>query len=121
VQDVLTAAAFLRARRDMTGSVKLCGLGGGGLWALLAAAVDSGISGVAADMDAFPLDDDAEWVKDNYIPCIRSVGDVRTAAAMIAPRPAALWNVTGADGLGKYGAKVTPGAADAAALAEALR
>lgn len=121
VQDVLTAAAFLRARRDLTGRIEVCGLGGGGLWCLLAAAVDPGIGGMAADMDAFPLDDDTAWAKDNYIPCIRSVGDVRTAVAMIAPRPATLWNVNGADGLGKYGAKVTSGAADAAALAEALR
>jgi hypothetical protein len=121
VQDVLTAAAFLRARRDMTGRIDVCGLGGGGVWGLLAAAVDPGIGGVAADLDAFPLDDDAAWATDSYIPCIRSVGDVRTAAAMIAPRPAVLWNVNGADGIGRYGATVTPGAADAAALAEALR
>ncbi len=121
VQDVLTAAAFLRGRRDLTGRIGLCGLGGGGLWSLLAAAVDPGIGGVAADLDAFPLDDDTAWAKDNYIPCIRSVGDVRTAAAMIAPRPAALWNVSGAEGIGRYGAAVTPGAADTAALAEALR
>jgi dienelactone hydrolase len=121
VQDVLTAAAFLRGRRDLTGRIEVCGLGGGGVWGLLAAAVDPGIGGVAADMDAFPLDDDAAWAADNYIPCIRSVGDVRTAAAMIAPRPAALWNVNGADGIARYGASVTPGTADAAALAEALR
>jgi hypothetical protein len=121
VQDVLTSAAFLRARRDLTGRIEVCGLGGGGLWSLLAAAVDPGIGGVVADLDAFPLDDDTAWAKDNYIPCIRSVGDVRTAAAMIAPRPAALWNVNGADGIGKYGATVAAGAADAAALAEALR
>jgi hypothetical protein len=120
VQDVLTSAAFLRARRDLTGNVKVCGLYGGGLWCLLAAAVDPGIGAVAADMDAFPLDDDAAWVKDNYLPCIRSVGDVRTAAAMIAPRSVALWNVNGAD-LGKYGAAVAAGPALPTALVEALR
>ncbi len=121
VQDVLTAAAFLRARRDLTGRIDVCGVDGGGIWSLLAAAVDPGIRSVAADLDAFPLDDDTAWAKYNYIPCIRSVGDVRTAAAMIAPRPVKLWNVNGAEGIGRYGAAVTPGAADTAALAEALR
>ena len=121
VQDVLTAAAFLRARRDLTGRIGACGLAGGGLWTLLAAAVDPGIAAVAADLDAFPIDDDAAWAKDNYIPCIRSVGDVRTAAAMLAPRPAKLWNVNGADGIARYGAAVTAGPADDLALAEALR
>lgn len=121
VQDVLTAAAFLRARRDLTGRIEVCGLGGGGVWCLFAAAVDPGIGGVAADLDDFPLDDDTAWAKENYIPCIRSVGDVRTATAMIAPRPAVLWNVNGADGINRYGAALTPGTADPAALAEALR
>ncbi len=110
VQDVLTAAAFLRARRDMTGRIELAGLGGAGVACLLAAAVDPGIAAVAADLENFPLDDDDAWVRDNYIPCIRSVGDARTAAAMIAPRPLTLWNVNGAEGIGRYGAKLLSGA-----------
>ena len=35
--------------------------------------------------------DDGDWVDSYYVPCIRSIGDVNAAAALIAPRP--LWVV----------------------------
>ena len=94
IQDVVTAAEWLRSRRDMTGKVGVAGFGEGGVWSLFAAAIDPAIGTVVADAKGFNPDDDAAWVKSFYIPCIRSVGDVATAAALIAPRPLLIMNAT---------------------------
>lgn len=87
VQDVLTAAAYLRSRRDLTGTVDVAGLGQGGMWCLFASAIDPGIRKTVVDANGFDVANDQAWVDTYYIPCIRSVGDVTTAAACIAPRP----------------------------------
>ncbi len=93
VQDVLTAVAFVKARRDLTGRIGVVGLGDGGMWSLFAAAVSKDIAWVTADMNQFDLSDDAAWVERFYIPSIRSLGDVATAVALIAPRPLSLVNI----------------------------
>lgn len=85
IQDILTAAAFLRARRDMTGAVNVAGFGEAGLWCLFASALDGRFPSTLVDLNGFPVNNDEAWVKTCYIPCIRSIGDVRTAAAFIAP------------------------------------
>lgn len=85
-QDVLTAAAFLRARRDLTGAIELAGIEDGGVWALLAAAIDPGITKTVADINYFDPNDDAAWVERFYVPCIRAVGDLSTAVALVAAR-----------------------------------
>lgn len=87
VQDILTAAAFLRARRDVSGKVDLVGLGDAGLWCLFAGALDDHVGRVVVDANRFDNGNDREWVHRFYVPCIRSIGDVVTAAAMISPRP----------------------------------
>ncbi|HPS01046.1 MAG TPA: phosphoribosylamine--glycine ligase, partial [Candidatus Sumerlaeota bacterium] len=87
VQDILTAAAWLRTRRDLSGDIDLVGLGKGGVWSLFAAAIDGGFAKLVVDAAGFNPDDDTAWVKDYYVPCIRSVGDVDTAAVLIAHHP----------------------------------
>jgi len=44
VQDILTAIAFLRSRRDLSGDIDLVGTGRAGALALLAAAIDGGVT-----------------------------------------------------------------------------
>jgi hypothetical protein len=94
IQDIITAAEWLRSRRDMTGKVGVAGFGEAGIWSLFAAAIDPAIGPVVVDAKGFNPDDDEAWVKLFYIPCIRSVGDMATAAALIAPRPLLIMNAT---------------------------
>jgi len=89
VQDVLTAASWLRNRRDATGTVDLVGLGDAGMWCLFAAALDSDIRRTWIEANQFDTADDAAWVEKCYVPSLRAIGDITTAAAMVAPRP--LW------------------------------
>lgn len=86
VQDVLTATAFLQARRDLSGTVHLIGLGDGGVWCLFASASDLSVGATVADLSGFDAEDDQAWVDRFYIPCIRAVGDVRTAAVLAGNR-----------------------------------
>jgi dienelactone hydrolase len=103
VQDIVTAGAFLRARRDLSDNISVAGLGDAGIWALFASAVDGSFSSTYADFNGFDADSNAEWVEKHYTPCIRSIGDVKTAAALIAPAPL---YVAGSDdaGLTAFGA-----------------
>jgi hypothetical protein len=74
VQDVLTAIAFLRSRRDVLDQVTLYGKGNAGLWATLA----SGIDGRA------PVAVDELWdARESYIPGFTSVGGMRTALTLL--------------------------------------
>lgn len=121
VQDVLTATAFLRARRDMTGRVNVAGLAEAGLWCVFASAIDGQIPVTVADLNQFPLDDDSAWVKTYYIPCIRSVGDIKTAVAMIEPdRRLVLMNPAPKTAAWD-GVTFTSGLLDTTALVDALK
>ncbi|HPO14014.1 MAG TPA: acetylxylan esterase [Candidatus Hydrogenedentes bacterium] len=119
IQDVLTALAFLRARRDMTGQINLIGLQEGGMWCLFASAIDGQVPITVVDLNAFPVDNDEAWEKEYYIPCIRSIGDVRTSAALIAPRSLLVMNASDA----KYfpWARIEEGMLDNAALMAAVK
>lgn len=103
VHDVLAALEYARSlvqgRKDA--AVYLAGLEKGGLWCLLAAAVDGAVPKTLADAYRFNNSDDQAWVRDYYVPCLRSIGDVVTAAALIAPRT--LW-VTNTGGVFDAGA-----------------
>ena len=103
IQDVLTALAYLRSRRDLTDDVDLVGLEKGGIWCLFAAALDGQLRSTIVDANRFDKDDDEAWVKEYYMPCIRSVGDVDTAAALIAPGRLTVFNAgtSFADGIGE--------------------
>lgn len=96
IQDVMTALAFLRARRDLTGRIDLVGIGDGGVWCLFASAMDGDVARTVVDLNGFDPEDDEAWVERFYIPCIRSIGDVRTAAALIAPRALSVFRAEGA-------------------------
>lgn len=85
IQDILTALAFVRSRRDMTGAVSLTGLEDAGIWTMFAGAIDGRVDQVVADANRFDASNDEEWAKRHYMPSIRSVGDVATAAALLAP------------------------------------
>lgn len=87
VQDVITAVAFLRARRDLSDAVSVAGLNGAGVWAMFACAVDGAVETAVADLSGFDPNSDEAWAAQYYVPCIRSIGDVKTAAALIAPAP----------------------------------
>jgi len=94
IQDVLTALAYLRSRRDLTGTIDLVGLEQAGLWGLFAGAIDEGVRNTVIDANGFDPDDDEAWIETYYTPCIRAVGDVDTAAAMIAPRRLVVCNAS---------------------------
>ena len=85
VQDILTAAAYLRARRAVS-RVSLAGAGAAGLWALFAGAMDAEIRAVAVDANEFENADDRQWVAEFPVPSIRRVGDLATAAVLLRPR-----------------------------------
>ena len=92
IQDVVTSLAYLRSRRDLTGIVDLVGLGDGGMWCLFAGALDGQTRNTLIDGNQFNVDDDDAWADKFYTPCIRSIGDVATAAALIAPRRLVVFN-----------------------------
>lgn len=93
VQDLLTASAYLRGRLDCSGNVSMVGLTDAGIWALFAGALDPLVNAVWVDFNGFDREDDAAWAQRYYVPGIRAIGDVVTAAALIAPRTLRLANV----------------------------
>lgn len=85
IQDVLTAIAWLHSRRDLNDRIDLVGLGAAGMWTAFAAALqEDGVGTVLADLDHFPVQDDQAWVTRYYMPCIRAIGDLMAAAAVVA-------------------------------------
>jgi hypothetical protein len=101
VQDLLTAKAFVALRRDLTGPVDVVGVGEAGLPVLFAGAADDGFGRVVVDAGGFNPHDDDMWVKRFYVPSIRALGDVATAAFLMEGgdliicnvRPEAPWPV----------------------------
>ena len=127
IQDVLTALTYLRFRRDLTERVDLIGIEEGGLWALFGGAVDGKTHTNIIDANQFDPDNDQAWVDSYYAPCIRSVGDVDTAFALLAPRRLVLFNTppTFSDGLENAYSRSAPDAEytatpDALSAAEVL-
>ncbi|MFP4056230.1 MAG: alpha/beta hydrolase family protein [Candidatus Brocadiia bacterium] len=92
VQDILTALAYLEGRRDVR-AVSLVGLGEAGAWCLLAAPFAPAGTRVVADLAGLTGDEDPRWADDLFTPCILKAGDLRTAAALAAPRPLFLHNL----------------------------
>ncbi len=94
IQDILTALAFLRSRRDLTGRTQLVGLGTAGVWCAFAAALDDSVANTVIDANHFDIEDDRAWLDTYNLPCIRSTGDIHTAAAMVAPRSLTLFHAS---------------------------
>ncbi|MBI2423377.1 MAG: acetylxylan esterase [Candidatus Hydrogenedentes bacterium] len=116
VQDILTAVSFLKSRRDLNGAIDVVGLGDAGLWAVFAAGADPRIERTVADLNGFNRLDDAQWVEKAYVPCIRSVGDVNTAAALTVPRKLVIANRSPEDTTPYLGATLHPGPLDGVAV-----
>lgn len=91
VQDILTAAAFLRDHAG-TSQIRIVGLGRAGLWVLLASALDPAIQSVAADLNQFDPTDDQQYVERLYIPGLRRAGDFRAVAVLLSDRDLLLHN-----------------------------
>lgn len=89
VQDIVTAMAFLHSRHKR---VHLVGMGRAGLWVLLTRAVIEGDGKTVVDADQFDANSDDEFVRRLYVPCLRRIGDVRTALTLMAPRPLLVHN-----------------------------
>lgn len=86
-QDLLTAAAALRARAGVK-QPALVGFQEAGLWCLLAAgAAPEVFSRVAADLAELGISCDAEFIQRMNLPHLRRAGDLTAVAALLAPRP----------------------------------
>ena len=81
VQDILTAAAYLRDQTS-SDSINVVASGPAGLWVLLAAGLDSGIGAIVADLAEFDASNDAAYVDGLFIPGLRRAGDFRAVAAL---------------------------------------
>jgi hypothetical protein len=95
VQDLLTAAAWLREQDYRR--VELVGCGRGGLWALLARALDPQITAAVCDMDEIDAGRDESYLGDLWQPGLRRAGDFRTAMILAMAGDLVLHNT------GKYG------------------
>ena len=82
VQDILTALAF--ARQHGGGSANLLALKGTGVAALLARALAPWVTNTCLSLAAFAFDD-RSWLRNCFVPAMRSAGDVRTAVVLTAP------------------------------------
>jgi dienelactone hydrolase len=90
VQDVITSLSFLKSRYA---NVNLVGIGNAGLWALFAQALTGFATKTAIDLAQFNPNDDEDFVRRFYVPCLRRIGDFRTALMLISPRPLLLHNI----------------------------
>lgn len=91
VQDVLTAAAYLRARPGIR-SVSVVGLKEAGPWCLLARALTEGIDRLAVDANAFEFPPSLPSTDPMFSPGMRRYGGLGMAAALAAPSPLLLSN-----------------------------
>jgi len=91
IQDILTGIAYLQTH---TYTVDLIGMERAGIWCLLARGLARNVNRTIVDADQFDCDNDDVWVKDMFIPSIRSAGDFYTSAALMAPEKLFIHNVS---------------------------
>ena len=89
VQDIVTVCRYLHQKRNIK-LVSLIGQEQAGLWALLTAPAADRVAADCAQTDL--TTDDALLTSDLYAPCLRRMGDFRTAATLAAPHPLLLHN-----------------------------
>ncbi len=89
IQDILTALGWLQTQRAL-GPVSLVGMSRAGLWALLARTQAPFVSHTVADL--MRVADEQSFLDNAQIPAIRNLGDLTTAAALIAPGALCLHN-----------------------------
>ena len=90
VQDIVTTLRGFTGRGDVS-EVNLIGIGEAGLWSLLAAGFTE-VKNVVVDAAEFSNSSDTVFLETLPIPGIRRVGDFRTAATLVAPRPLIIHN-----------------------------
>ncbi|MFX0117566.1 MAG: hypothetical protein ACFFB3_23675 [Candidatus Hodarchaeota archaeon] len=76
VQDVLTALAFLKSKRD--GKTELIGIGNAGVWSLFAAAVAPVDLKLSAELDGFSGSDE-DFIGRFFVPGIQRAGGLKAA------------------------------------------
>lgn len=91
VRDVVTAATSLR-RLSGFSSISLVGIGAAGPWSLLACGLCPQITRAVIDLDRFDVDSDEEYEEKLFIPVLRRLGGLSTAAAMATPADLYLHN-----------------------------
>ena len=92
IQDVITALVHARHIVPSDLPLDLVGLDQAGLWCLFASALHDGVRTTLVDANSFNVDDDTAWVEGPYMPCIRGIGDVATAAALHGHRALHVFN-----------------------------
>ncbi|MCX7825882.1 MAG: acetylxylan esterase [Verrucomicrobiae bacterium] len=95
VQDIVTALAWLRSRKDIA-AIDLVGLDEAGLWCLLARPFAPFVRKTVADAAQFNADSDAAYIKSLYVPVLRRAGDFRAALSLIGDAPLLVHNAGGA-------------------------
>ncbi len=93
VQDILTALAWLKGRKDVK-EVALVGVGQAGAWCLFAAPFTPEGTRVVADLAQVGNDEHVRWQADLFTPCLLKAGGFATAIALAAPRPLLLHDVS---------------------------
>ena len=91
VQDILTAVAWLR-RTGALPSVSLVGIGAAGPWCLLACGLCPQITRAVIDVDRFDTESDAEYEAKLFIPVLRRLGGLASAATLATPTELYLHN-----------------------------
>jgi len=85
VQDIATAAQYLRAQAPLASRRSLVGVGEAGLWCLLARPFLRGFAATVVDTAQFNTADDSAFEILLFVPSLRRSGDLRVAAALVAP------------------------------------
>lgn len=80
IQDILTAAAFLRSRRDFDGAMTIIGGDTAAIWASIAGAI-SGIKAQPSDPTGNPPASDL-WASSLFIPGFLGIGGLDTVSAL---------------------------------------
>jgi dienelactone hydrolase len=95
VQDILTVCDGVRkfSKQGVLSRLSLVGMEQAGAWVMLAAPTADAVAADVAQLDL--TNDDALLAPELYIPCLRRMGDFRTALTLAAPHPLLLHN-TGA-------------------------
>ncbi len=86
VQDILTAVAYLFSRTDVS-EVNIVGLETSGVDVALAKPLAPQVSRIAVDLAGLDLSQNDAWLKHYFVPCLRRLGDIRSALILSAPAP----------------------------------